>query len=262
MPELPEVDIFRKYLNSTALHQKIEHVHVTDERILKDVSSRSLQHKIRGQSFERTRRHGKYLLVELSSKCWLIFYFGTTGYFRYYRQDSENPCDERVRFDFENHYRLAFCNPRRLGGLYLLADSGDLIEHKSLGPDALSDLTAEEFKKMMSQSNAAVKAVLTDQQKIAGIGNNYADEILFQARIHPNTPANLLRSSELERLYGAIGTVLEKAIEARAKIEKMPDDFLLPHREEGEPCPRCRSKIEKTTIHGRSAYFCPKCQPA
>ncbi len=262
MPELPDVDVFRQYINSTALHQKIDHVHVADDRILKDITARSLQHQVKGQSFESTRRHGKYLLVELSRKNWLAFHFGMTGYFSYYRQDHEKPCDERIRFDFENTYRLAFCNPRRLGGLYMLPESGDLIEHKGLGPDALSDLTKEQFKNLMSQSNAAVKAVLTDQQKMAGIGNIYADEILFQARIHPNTPAYLLKPTELDKLYKAIGQVLERAIEARAKIENLPDDFLLSHREEGKQCPRCQSNVEKTTIHGRSTYFCPKCQPS
>jgi len=261
MLELPDIEVCRRYINATSLHQKINKVVVVDSKILQNLTAAKLDQELKGLTFRCTRRHGNYLLILAGESAWLALRFGNTGYLRYYKDnDQQHEPNERLRFDFDNGYRLCFCDPRRLGSVRLLSEPDELIE--DLGPDALTDLSPEELKEWLADSNAAIKSILMDQQKIAGIGNIYADEILFQARIHPQTPANLLRQGELNQLHKAIGTVLAAAIQAKADIDQLPSDFLLKVRKKGEPCPRGGSKIEKITLHGHSTYYCPRCQPA
>jgi formamidopyrimidine-DNA glycosylase len=260
MPELPDVESFRKYFNATSLHKRIMQVHVHDNRILEGVSPAQFDKDLRGKAFEGAKRHGKYFLAQTSNGSWLVFHFGMTGGLRYYKKIQRQPDHERVRFDFKNGYHLAFINRRLLGHIALATEPGTFIHNKDLGPDALDGLEEEGFTKLLGKSNATAKSVLTDQQKIAGIGNIYADEILFQARIHPQTPANLLSGPKRKNLYAALKTVLSEAIRVGGQIDRLPDSFLIPTRQAGTPCPRCGGGIVRIDLHGRSTYLCPRCQ--
>ncbi len=260
MPELPDVEIFRRYLNATALHQEIETVRVHHDRVLKGVSKATLQRRLKGQALEQTARHGKHLFASLTKKGWLMLHFGMTGFLRYFQVEDKKPGHVRMEVLFSNGYRLAYDCQRMLGQVSLVKDPYTFAEKEKLGPDALEDLDFDTFRTAVSGRRGAIKSTLMNQEVVAGIGNIYSDEILFQARLHPATAANALTEEDLENLHRAIGRVMKEAIDAGADPEAMPDDFLLPRRSEGVSCPRCGDSVKKITISGRNGYYCPKCQ--
>ena len=260
MPELPDVQIFAKYLNATALHQKIKKVEVEPE-ILDSVSSQTLQRRLKGTSLESTRRHGKYLFVALDSNGWLGLHFGMTGFLRYYKGDE--PASEHVRLllRFENGYNLAYDLRRKLGKVFLTDNPDQFIQDNDLGPDPFQDdIDLTQFRKLLEKKRGAIKSALMDQSLMAGIGNVYSDEILFQANIHPKTPVQQLTDEEVKTLFKTMHRVLQTAIDRKAQPDDMPRSYLLPHREPGEPCPKCGGTIEKIKVSGRSSYFCPNHQ--
>jgi formamidopyrimidine-DNA glycosylase len=135
----------------------------------------------------------------------------------------------------------------------------EFLKTRVLGPDAL-DIDLVEFKKMFTKHRGAVKSILMNQKVIAGIGNIYADEILFHARMHPAAEIADLDDKALAKLFRAMRYILEKAIETKADVDRMPKSWLLPHRGKGGKCPRCGRKLKSSKIGGRTAWFCPHCQ--
>jgi formamidopyrimidine-DNA glycosylase len=260
MPELPDVEAYKKYMDSKALHQKIKEVEVQDKSILK-TSPKTLQDKFTDQEFEKSTRIGKNLLVQSQNEHWLILHFGMTGYLEYYKKDKGAPKYSKVIFHFDNHHCLSFINKRKLGSVDITADVEGWRKDKKIGPDAL-DLDLAEFREIISRKKSRIKTALTDQSAIAGIGNIYADEILFQARIHPELSINDISDDQVKELYGKMKQVLETAIKHDAQPDDLPSHYLLHHRKEGNDCPKCGGKIEKITIAGRSSYVCPACQKA
>jgi formamidopyrimidine-DNA glycosylase len=260
MPELPDVEVFKRYVNATSLHQKIESVEVRTGKILGVVSARKLQSTLKGQRFLSTRRRGKNLFVELDDGGWLLMHFGMTGGLKYFKDMDQDPPHDRFLISFENQYHLAFDCQRMFGKVDLIEDLEEFIREKKLGPDLL-ELDCVSFRRCFEGKKGTVKSALMNQQVVAGVGNIYSDEILFQARVHPGTGIERLDDAALERLFRETRRVLETAIEQGADPQKLPDSFLLSHRREGEKCPRGNSEIRKITAAGRTAYYCPVCQP-
>jgi formamidopyrimidine-DNA glycosylase len=260
MPELPDVEVYRRYLNATALHQAIVHTRTEDASILSGVSPQGLGRALAHRSFESTGRHGKYLLVALQRGGWLVLHFGMTGMLKYFQDRGDIPRYTRALFSFENGFHLAYAAPRRLGSIRLVDSPQELVKSQRLGPDALA-ITLDEFREMAAGRRGAVKSWLMDQEAMAGIGNVYSDEILFQARIHPKRQVGQLDGATLKRLHGKLQKVLETAIGARANPQRMPSGFLLPHRQPGGSCPRCGTALETLRSGGRTAWYCPRCQP-
>jgi len=259
MPELPDVENFRRYMAKHAMKQVVSEVRVTDDRILESISSDQLQERIAGNQVVSTRRHGKYLLAEMSSGGWVVFHFGMTGFFVYGASANAYPRHARAVFTFENNDFLAFDCQRLLGRLTWTGTAEDYIASQKLGPDAL-ELDFKSFADKVAGARTMVKSALMNQERVAGIGNVYSDEILFQARIHPKIPINGLDEDRLAHLYQAMRDVLNRAIECGAVPEKFPADYLLPHRSAGDACPVCGGRIQKIKISGRTAYICNKCQ--
>jgi len=259
MPELPEVEIFKRCLDATSLHQRIDDVDVRNTYILKDTSARELARGLKGRRFESSRRHGKHLFVRADGELWLRLHFGMTGSLQYFKNDEQAPRYARVLFVFANNHRLAFDDQRQFGQIGLLKDVDEFLKEHELGPDAL-DLHLGEFRKILGKHRGAVKSVLLNQRIIAGIGNIYADEILFRARVHPTTETSRLGDKALTKLFQASHYVLRKAIAAKANTSQMPRSWLLPHRGRGGKCPRCGRKLRSARIGGRTAWFCPQCQ--
>jgi formamidopyrimidine-DNA glycosylase len=260
MPELPDVEVFRRYLDATALHKKIEGVKVGKKRVLEGVSAARLDKALAGRELERTHRHGKHLLVQTSDSQWLALHFGMTGFLRYYQKQSRQPEHVRLTIAFKNDYKLAFDNQRLLGRISLAADPDRFTEEKELGPDALDGLSREDFDNILRSTRARLKAALMNQKKMAGIGNVYSDEILLQARIHPEHSSNRLDGRQTDRLHRCLRRVLKKAIAVGADPGKMPGSYLTPRRQKDAPCPRCDGKLDAISFSGRSAYYCPSCQ--
>jgi formamidopyrimidine-DNA glycosylase len=267
MPELPDVELYKRYLDAHALHQTIERVAVNDARILGKLAVRAFTARLTGNRFEATRRHGKHLLVRLRRDGWLTVHFGMTGDLVYFRNEADDPPYDRVRFDFTAGGHLAYVNRRMLGRVGLAEDADAFIRDGELGPDALDpafDLAV--FEKALGGRRRDVKSVLMDQALIAGVGNIYADEILFQARLHPHTPVTSLDDRQRTELFRQLRKVLEKAIAcgagAEQSLERLPDDYLLPHRDKQGRCPRCGGPIATLKAAGRTSYYCPRCQRA
>jgi formamidopyrimidine-DNA glycosylase len=264
MPELPDVELFKRHLDTHALHRKVICVVVSDARILGDVKEAAFVGRLEGNRLERSRRHGKHLLVRLARDGWLTLHFGMTGGLRYVEApDADVPYD-RVRLDFAGG-SLAYVNKRMLGRVGL-ADAADaFIVAEKLGPDALDPAFDLAALSAALDGRREVKAVLMDQSLVAGIGNLYADEILFQARLHPRTPGRTLDQAKRKALSGKIREVLETAIDCGAGaeqfLERLPKSYLLPQRREGGVCPRCHQKLVTLKAASRTSYYCPRCQP-
>lgn len=260
MPELPDVEIFRRYLDATSLHQSIERVRAEVD-VLKDISVRRFEKTLKGKSFEGTRRHGKYAFVSLGEAPWLLLHFGMTGFLKYYKNNEKAPSHVRVLFTFQNGYHLAYSCQRKLGRVKLVDDPARFVRSQGLGPDALDpDLGADAFKQAIKGFGGSVKSALMNQQLIAGIGNIYSDEILYQAGIFPKQPVAQMDEKILDRLYEAVKEVLMTAIDVQADPEQLPDTYIIPWRHGEGRCPRDGSPIERLKVSGRSSYYCPQCQ--
>jgi formamidopyrimidine-DNA glycosylase len=260
VPELPELEVFKRYVDSTSLHQDIETIEVKNGKVLGGVSAGGLKRGLEGTNFESTRRHGKHLFVELGDGRWLLLHFGMTGGLKYYRDADEEPAHARVLISFRNGYRLAFDDQRLFGKVDLIEDPDGYIQVHKLGLDPL-DLDFPAFRERLEGRRGEIKATLMNQQVFAGIGNIYSDEILFQVRLHPKTSVGRLDEGSLHDLHEQTRRVLRAAIERGADPGGLPESFLLPYRQEGADCPRSNGKIHKTKAAGRTAYYCPTCQP-
>jgi formamidopyrimidine-DNA glycosylase len=259
MPELPEVETFKRYLDSTSLHQRITGVEVRDAYVLKRVSARELARRLKGRPFENSHRHGKHLFVRAGNELWLRLHFGMTGSLEYLKQHQAVPKTARVIFRFADNRRLAFDDQRKFGEIELIKNVDEFLQTRGLGPDALK-ISLWQFKAIVGKPRGALKAILLNQQLIAGIGNLYADEILFRARMHPATEAARLSDQDLQRLFRAMHYVLEKAIALKTDFNRLPKSWLLTRRGKRGRCPRCGRGLKTATIGGRTSWFCTRCQ--
>jgi formamidopyrimidine-DNA glycosylase len=261
MPELPDVMGFERYLQSCALHQKIADADVSDDRILKGISVRSLKRRLKGHALEDLHRRGKFLLGRIDGQGWLVLHFGMTGDLDYYKQRQEEPEYTRLRMDFENGAHLAYQSKRLLGEVGWADDPEEFAADRDLGPDAYElSADADAFRERLSDHRGKLKSTLTNQSVLAGIGNVYSDEILFQARLHPATSLDSLSGRDLENLRRTTGRVLRVCGRHGGNVDELPSHYLLPHRERGAHCPRCDTKLKWTKSGGRSTCHCPKCQ--
>lgn len=259
MPELPEVETFKRYFDATSLHQRIGHVDVRDAYILKGISARELARGLKGHRFKSSCRHGKHLFVRADDDLWLRLHFGMTGSLQYFKREEQAPKYARVLFVFTNNHRLAFEDQRKFGEIGLLKDVDEFLRERALGPDAL-DISLPQFREIFGKHRGAVKTILLNQKLIAGIGNIYADEILFRTRLHPATQISALKAKTVSKLFRATRYILKKAIESKADADLMPKSWLLAHRGKGGKCPGCGRKLRSATIGGRTAWFCAHCQ--
>jgi formamidopyrimidine-DNA glycosylase len=259
MPELPDVEVFKRYLDATALHKTITAVEVKSARILRGVSIGMLQKTLRHRQFQSTHRHGKHLLVALEQGPWLTLHFGMTGYLKYFKQMDQDPEHDRLLLSFANGFHLAYVCQRKLGAVGLTDDIDSFIEEQELGPDVLS-LDPESFRQALQGRRGTIKSFFLNQKYLAGLGNVYADEILFQSKLHPQSQVHNLEPETVNRLYQAVQDVLHLAIDAQADPDRFPDSFMLPHRRRDGTCPRCQGDLKKISVAGRSGYYCPACQ--
>ena len=259
MPELPDVEYLREYAEATSLHREIAHTSLDDERLLAGTSRQLLARRLKGDAFEAARRHGKHLFLNLrDSGGALMLHFGMTGTLRAYRQ-RETPEHTHLAVDFADGSHLAYVITRMLGQIAIVDDIDEYVRAQGLGPDALAvSLTA--LEEVVSGGRGAIKSTLMNQNRLAGLGNIYTDEILFHAGIDPRRACGAIGDEELERLHAKTGEVCWTAIDAHADPERMPDSWLIHRRAPGEPCPVCGGPITKATVGGRSAYLCERCQ--
>jgi len=261
MPELPEVETFRRYFDRTSLHQKIKEVRLYSPEMIRGISPKKLREELRGHEFVSTGRHGKYLFAQLDSGKDLVLHFGMTGHLKYFNDPKKSPSYVRLLIQFPNDYNLAFDCLRKLGRISFANDRAKFIADKKLGPDVLADdFDFNKFLEIVSQKKGSVKSILMNQHTLAGIGNLYADEILFQSRIHPSQRINELSKAKKKRLFDAIKPVLVATIERKADWAKLPKNYLLNDRGKEGKCPLCGRTLMRETVAGRTTYYCPRHQ--
>jgi formamidopyrimidine-DNA glycosylase len=273
MPELPEVETIRRQLAPQVEGRTLEALEVLDPRWCRPADPVELSDAVRARRIERVSRRGKYLLVELEHEVTLVMHLRMTGNLLLVAGDDDRPY-LRARLVLDDGSRVLFCDPRRFGtGEVLLgAEAVEAYFGSRLGIEPLSsDFTADALRALARNRKAPVKAFLLTQERVAGVGNIYADEALFRARLHPLRPVGTLRGPQIASLRDAVVESLEAGIDAKgATIDdfrhadgaqgSFQDRFLV-HRREGEPCPRCGSTIRKLRAAGRGTYVCPRCQP-
>ena len=260
MPELPEVEIYTRYFARHALRQKIARVEVRDERILGDIRKDAFVRRLKGRRFTAVRRHGKNLFADAGDE-WLHLHFGMSGDLAYYRDRAEEPRFARVVFAFEGGAHLAFEDMRLFGVVQLVPSPDEFIEERGLGPDPLErSFTFRRFAELLETRRGAVKSLLMTQEIIAGIGNLYADETLYQTSIHPRRAVDRLTDAEKKAMHTAMRRILRDVIARRERGAELPPRYLTLHREEGERCPMCGGTIRRTVVFGRTTYFCGKHQ--
>lgn len=256
MPELPEVEMYKRYFARHALHEPIARVRVLDDRILGRTRKAAFVRGLTGHSFTRVRRHGKHLFAD-ARDIWLHLHFGMTGDLLYY--DADPPRFARVIFDFRNGKHLAFEDMRLFGYAELSADPETYVRESQLGPDPL-EMNLRDFRGRIGKRKGAVKSVLMSQDVIAGVGNLYADETLFRSAIDPRRTLDRVSDAEVKGMFGNMKKVLRETIAFKAKGKSYPARFLVGHREEGDRCPKCGGTIARTIVGGRTTYYCSRHQ--
>ena len=253
MPELPSVEIFKKYFDKTSLHQLITDVNVISPEILVGTSSSRMKKAMEEHEFTESSRYGKYLFGKLDNDLFLIMHFGMTGYLHYEHQNTSRYPRLLIKFTGGNF--LAFDDARKFGKLGLTRDPDEFIKSKKIGPDAL-EVSFKDFYEIVHGRKGMIKPLLLNQNILAGIGNLYADEILYQSRVHPLTRANLIDEQGWEQIFQNMKKVLQKAIECEDDIKSLPQSYLLPHRHKGGKCPD-GEKLKTIKVGGRTTFLCP-----
>jgi formamidopyrimidine-DNA glycosylase len=259
MPELPEVEGFTRYFAKHGLKKRIARIDIRDERIL-GTRADKFRRALKGQSFTSVRRHGKHLFVE-AGKQWMHLHFGMSGDLLSYRDPADAPRFARVVFEFEDGSKLAFEDMRLFGVVELIATPDAYIEEHRLGPDPLDPAFGlAQFRALAAGRRGVVKALLMSQDILAGVGNLWADEALYQSSLHPKRGVDSLSAAEVRTLFTKLRAILREAVARRTTDREIPPRWLYHHREEDDRCPMCGGSIAKSVVFGRTTYFCPKHQ--
>lgn len=268
MPELPEVETIRTQLAPRLEGRVLTRVDILDPRLTRPYDLFEVAEELEGDRVVVVERRGKYLVVRLESGLVLLVHLRMTGGFGF-----ESTRHERAVLELDDGTRVVYRDVRRFG-TWLVVEGEDLESYLTAknGPEPLgSRFTSEWLGARLAARRAPLKAVLLDQRVVAGLGNIYADEALWRARLNPLRPANDLTAAEVARLHRAIRVALRAGIARQGSTLRdyaAPDgssgamqDELRVYGRNGEPCARCRSTISKTRVGGRGTWFCPRCQP-
>lgn len=256
MPELPDVETYKRYIDSTSLHETINEAKISHKKILEHIDQQKLEHSLRNTKFKESYRHGKYLFLKTTKEEWLVVHFGMTGYVKYFKNNANQPSHTRLLITFENGFHLAFHSQRLLGKLGLAQNKDEYIKDKNLGPDALK-ISYDSFQNVIEKRRRMIKSILMNQSIIAGVGNIYADEILFQSGIHPKTKVSLLKKEDFLNIYQNMQKIFEVAINIQGKTDEFPDMYIIPNRTKDGICPKGEKKLNNIKVNGRTTYYCP-----
>jgi len=278
MPELPEVEHVVRALRRTVVGQRIVASEIRLPKLIAPAAVSSFQRKIKGSSIRGVGRRGKFILIELvhdragQKHLVLIVHLRMTGKFLYLNADDEVPKHSHAIFYLEHDRRLVFRDQRQFG-IMRLVSSQELAGTKGiaeLAPEPFSgEFNSDYLRDILRRSRRSLKTLLLDQTKVLGLGNIYAAEALFRARINPFKPASQLSAKRVTQLYEAIREVLEFAVahisggfnlEEGFSYGAAFERFWQVYEREGEPCVRCGARIKRATHGGRSTYWCPRCQ--
>jgi len=255
MPELPEIETQRATLEEDCLNRTIEKAVLGSNTTYIELPGSNALGSLKGHQFAEARRHGKNLFAGSKSGPWIAVHLGMTGWLIPFDAPDEPPSQTKLLITFEGDRHLAFRCPRKLGHVRVIDDPEEYIAQGSFGPDALA-IPEEAFVETIGGTRGTIKGALMDQSKLAGIGNLWSDEIVFELGLHPERKGTDLSEGTLSELYRTMRAKLRKGVEVKASYSQLPSDWLIPNRDEGGPCPRCDGQIVKTQVAGRSAFHC------
>jgi formamidopyrimidine-DNA glycosylase len=275
MPELPEVETVRATLEPSLTGRRLERVEILDTRLVRPFEPLAVAGELEGERVEAVERRGKYLIVRFESGRSLLIHLRMTGSLRHAPGGSlgDDPY-RRAVVRLDDGSDVAYRDVRRFG-TWLLLEPGELEPYlqQRLGDEPFSAaFTPRRLRERLAGRKAPIKAAILDQRTLAGMGNIYADEALWRARINPLRPAGDLDAGEIRRLHRAVRRALEAGIARQGatlrdystpdgRRGRMQHEFKVYGRGD-EPCDRCGTPISKTRVAGRGTWFCPHCQPA
>jgi formamidopyrimidine-DNA glycosylase len=282
MPELPEVETIKRGLQKELIEKTIERVQVKTPTLIKMPRINEFLSELQNSQIINVRRRGKYIIINLNNDYQLIIHLGMSGRLIYHpgsKKENLTKISEKYKkhnhlyFFFEDGSKLIYNDVRKFGKLWLLRKKKNLPRIETLGYEPLSEeFTLDRFSKLLKNSTKNIKKILMDQKNIAGIGNIYANEILFQSRIHPLRKANLLSKNEAKLLYLNIQKILLEAIELKGTTmvdESYIDlegnkgrygEIIKVYGKKDKICPVCGQPLEVIRIENRSTFLCPNCQ--
>ncbi len=267
MPEIPDLEAIRGFLNQRLPGVRIERAEFLIPVVFR-VPKEEFVCTLEGNTFSETARRGKFLLFGLASGHLLVMNAMLTGRFQYLPPETKRGARTCMALGLANGWELRYRDERVMGKIYLVRPDALMTvpQFNEMGPDAL-EVSQEEFTQRIRKFTGQIKNILVNLRFVAGIGNAYADEVLFAAKIHPYRKRTTLSEADIERLYKAMHKVFDWATPIVA--EQMRDelnyeerrDFLKIHRKGGEPCPVCGTRISEITAGQRITDFCRNCQP-
>jgi formamidopyrimidine-DNA glycosylase len=285
MPELPEVEVLRRQLEKEYVGKRIKNVDVKTRQYVKEakpsgkrvtkrnITPKEFDKQLAGGKVKAVHRKGKYLAFELDNKNFLVVHLGMSGHLVKATGKRAPDKHTHVIIHFTQGGDVRFFDARRFGECFVADPEAFAEAMEGLGIDAINDqIPWQLFGEMVSQRKTKMKSLLMDQEFMAGLGNIYSDEVLFQAGLPWDRSSDSLTSNEIRRLSRSVGEVLQEAIKNRGTtlsdgewrdLFDEPGEHqngLLVHGREGEPCRRCRTPIQRIKVGQRSHYFCPQCQ--
>jgi formamidopyrimidine-DNA glycosylase len=275
MPELPEVELVARALDRIIRGRRIVSAELLRARLAPDSSPRKFSSLLRGAKVEEVGRRGKHILIKLDSARVLITHLRMTGRFLYLPAKAPLPKHTHAVLYLDNERRLVFTDQRHFG-LMKIVPGPELYEAKelrSLAPEPFSkEFTPDYLRAALSRSRRTLKETLLDQKRVLGLGNIYAAEVMFEARVNPFTIAAELSKRRVPRLHRAILEILSESLSHGSTMNVDPENIdgsyyggsyeghWRVYDREGEPCPACRARIRRISHAGRSTFFCPRCQ--
>jgi len=268
MPELPDLEIIKDVLARRLVGRRIGEVDVLRPLVVRVLEPGATPESfLVGRTVAEVSRRAKFLRLALDDGGWIAINAMLAGRLRYTPATQRARVRDYVRIRFDDGGTLSYHDLKGMGKVYLTRHLDEIPGYAGMGPDALDpDLTAEGFLQRLRPFRGEIKGVLTRGEAVAGIGNAYADEILFEAGIYPFRKRTSLSKEEQLRLYGAMRDVLTRAIDVlRERVGERIDvevrDFLAVHNRGGQPCPRCGHPISEVKVANRATSFCRTCQP-
>ncbi len=267
MPELPDLEIIREYLAPRVVGVTIASAQVRRPLVVRNLLGSDPADHLVGHRFTDVKRRGKFLLFPLDNGVTMIIHPMLAGRIRHGDALPRHRVRDALVLRLEDNSELRYHDAKDMGKVYLTRDLNQVPDLTALGPEATGpDLTLEEFRGRLRKHHGEIKRILTTQTFVAGIGNAYADEICWRARLYPFRRRASLTPDEVAAVYAAMRAVLTEAVEvlsgrqAEAVAGELRD-FLAVHGRAGEPCPRCGTTISEVKRTRRTTHFCRDCQP-
>ena len=267
MPEAPELEVTKDFLNA-----RVKGAQIISARVLRPIVIRPLAAGLAADAAGRTigqaQRQGKFLLLGLSGDRMLVVNPMLTGAFQYCPSSERTFKRTSIIFSLSNSDDLRYLDDRQMGRVYYATEGqlGQIPQFEDMGPDVLEQTPFEDFQRRLGHFHGEIKGILTRGRVISGIGNAYADEVLFAAKIYPFRKRKELTDEEMRRLHALSKVVIENAVAVVRrrmgdKIHVKIRDFLQVHNKGGSPCPRCGTAITQITANQRITSYCRQCQP-